>query len=574
MANFKGKRMVEEDLIKKLEDIDPSGSSYTAGDGILINDGVLSVNYGTGLDVTEEGVLYATGGGGTTYTAGEGITIDANDEISANIKAGSGIVVDTDLTDDSVVVMIDQEDIPYKSDLATVATTGDYDDLVNKPTIPTISDVTSQITSDNPINKINYSGGAIKFQFLKDEGALETSDTKLTLVDGVSGKYDTTFNVVENTDYTVSGNTMTFSSTDFQNAVCRTLVAATNHNHAFGWKVYAGTSSGIASGTPAVSSNTYTYTGNFSFVFTDNLDGTFTITTPLSITLTVAPTTSVLFSKFPIAANLVKQMDAKFIPIDNSTITVDRNGKLTASGGGGSSYTFTNGLTETSGTVSWDLNDRIKVNSNNSLYINTTTGYPLTNNSSSSSGIAIGYAVNTDENIPSNSVGLYLIGNTKFSQNKKYSNNFTLGLGNKLYSTSSSPTQDVRGQLILGYQNEITSNYDSISNLEGSVSIGSKNVITQNNGNTILEYGRGLNATTSSNGGKIILGTYNNDGEYLFQLGNGTSDSNRSNAMTVAWDGTIVSKNLPAVDTTTDGTYVLKATVSSGVVTYAWVLEV
>ena len=29
-------------------------------------------------------------------------------------------------------------------------------------------------------------------------------------------------------------------------------------------------------------------------------------------------------------------------------------------GGGGSSYTFTNGLTETNGTVSWDLNDNIK----------------------------------------------------------------------------------------------------------------------------------------------------------------------------------------------------------------------
>lgn len=83
------------------------------------------------------------GGSGTEYTAGEGIDITEG-EISANIKAGSGIVVDTDLTDESLVVMIDQEDIPYKSDLATVATTGDYDDLLNKPTIPTdTSDLTN-----------------------------------------------------------------------------------------------------------------------------------------------------------------------------------------------------------------------------------------------------------------------------------------------------------------------------------------------------------------------------------------------------------------------------------------------
>lgn len=104
MAKFQGKRMVPESLIAKIGQ-----------------------------------------GGGTEYTAGEGIDI-TNNEISANIKAGSGIVVDTDLTDESLVVMVDQEDIPYKSDLATVATTGDYDDLTNKPTIPEAPLVLTQAT--------------------------------------------------------------------------------------------------------------------------------------------------------------------------------------------------------------------------------------------------------------------------------------------------------------------------------------------------------------------------------------------------------------------------------------------
>lgn len=71
MAN-KGKRMVNEDLIKQI----------------------------------------GQGGGGTTYTAGDGISISAEDVISV----------------DNTVAL--------KSDLATVATTGDYDDLTNKPTIP------------------------------------------------------------------------------------------------------------------------------------------------------------------------------------------------------------------------------------------------------------------------------------------------------------------------------------------------------------------------------------------------------------------------------------------------------
>lgn len=130
MSKFKGKRMVDEDLIKKLIDLQPGGGGeYTAGTGIDISD-QNEISVDTDTIATKE---YVDQHAGTTYTAGVGIDIDANNEITANIKAGSGIVVDTDLTDDSIVVMIDQADIPYKSDLSTVATTGDYDDLTNKP---------------------------------------------------------------------------------------------------------------------------------------------------------------------------------------------------------------------------------------------------------------------------------------------------------------------------------------------------------------------------------------------------------------------------------------------------------
>ena len=140
MSKFKGKRMVDEDLIKKLIDLQPGGGGeYTAGTGIDISD-QNEISVDTDTIATKE---YVDQHAGTTYTAGVGIDIDANNEITANIKAGSGIVVDTDLTDDSIVVMIDQADIPYKSDLSTVATTGDYDDLTNKPTIPA-----SQVNSD------------------------------------------------------------------------------------------------------------------------------------------------------------------------------------------------------------------------------------------------------------------------------------------------------------------------------------------------------------------------------------------------------------------------------------------
>lgn len=44
-----------------------------------------------------------------------------------------------------------------------------------------------------------------------------------------------------------------------------------------------------------------------------------------------------------------------------TNITIDSNNVISTTGsGGGSSYTFTGGLTETDGTVKWDLNDKIK----------------------------------------------------------------------------------------------------------------------------------------------------------------------------------------------------------------------
>ena len=58
---------------------------------------------------------------GTTYTAGSGI----------------------DITSD--VISVDNTTVPFFSDLATVATTGDYGDLLNTPTIPTN---TSDLTND------------------------------------------------------------------------------------------------------------------------------------------------------------------------------------------------------------------------------------------------------------------------------------------------------------------------------------------------------------------------------------------------------------------------------------------
>lgn len=62
-------------------------------------------------------ILPKSGGSGETYTAGDGIDIDEDNVISADIKAGDGIVVDIDPVDDAVEISIDDTTVASKSDL-------------------------------------------------------------------------------------------------------------------------------------------------------------------------------------------------------------------------------------------------------------------------------------------------------------------------------------------------------------------------------------------------------------------------------------------------------------------------
>lgn len=64
------------------------GSSYTAGDGIVISEGEISAKVdGTTIQVNADGELEAIGGGGGgSYTAGDGIAISGQNEISALVN--------------------------------------------------------------------------------------------------------------------------------------------------------------------------------------------------------------------------------------------------------------------------------------------------------------------------------------------------------------------------------------------------------------------------------------------------------------------------------------------------------
>lgn len=297
MAKFQGKRMVPESLIAKIGQ-----------------------------------------GGGTEYTAGEGIDI-TNNEISANIKAGSGIVVDTDLTDESLVVMVDQEDIPYKSDLATVATTGDYDDLTNKPTnlvtTDTQQDITGKktfigtITAPLEIKGANGENGTIRFK----------------------GENDFTGPMIYGS-YGIGLHLKPRVISEFQ-------IEDNSNDH--------------------------------KFVLPSKANGTYTLATSDDIPAAVSGTND---------------------GTNWTSLTVGSDTYDIPAGGSGSSYTFTNGLTENAGTVSWDLNNKFNYSTYNRSLVSTD-------------------AQNFDaNNLAQNSVAYIPCDSFSFISNDRYNNSFVgFGLG-------------------------------------------------------------------------------------------------------------------------------------------------
>lgn len=77
------------------------------------------------------------------FTAGRGIVINDDLVISTNLEAGSGILF-YNQPDNTLGIEIDMDEIKYN--LATVASTGSYDDLTDTPTLATVA--TSGLYSD------------------------------------------------------------------------------------------------------------------------------------------------------------------------------------------------------------------------------------------------------------------------------------------------------------------------------------------------------------------------------------------------------------------------------------------
>ena len=199
-----------------------------------------------------------------------------------------------------------------------------------------------------------------------------------------------------------------------------------------------------------------------------------------------------------------------------TNITIDSNNVISATGGsgGGSSYTFTDGLTETDGVVKWDLSDRIaSCTGNGSVYIGDTTN-PHAN-------------INGQNNI-TNSYNPLINGNRNAifgGDNKSVygSNNLQAGLAGTMNGSagfmvgSNNTTGPNYCEFVMGNSCTVDGS-DTLAVGEYLIAQGAHQVVT----------GRANIADTG--------GGWSN-GIYTFIVGNGTSATSRSNAYTLDWQG-------------------------------------
>lgn len=163
----------------------------------------------------------AISGDGSAYVAGTGIditgtTISNTLTDTADLTNGAGFITGIDSTDVTTALGFTPADA---SALATVATTGDYDDLLNTPTIPTVNDATITITQ----------GGVTKGSFTLNQSADATID-----IDASGSSY-------------TAGTGLTLSGTEFSANVVTSVDSLSTDNQIPSAKLFYDTCGDIES---------------------------------------------------------------------------------------------------------------------------------------------------------------------------------------------------------------------------------------------------------------------------------------------------------------------------------------
>lgn len=305
----------------------------------------------------------------------------------------------------------------------------------------------------------------------------------------------------------------------------------------------------------------------------------------------------------------------------------------TMEAGGGKVYTFTNGLTETDGTVSWDLNDRIKAGTesesiiigcqepSNSYYHNevSNTGAVAIGGGCKASGMySIASGMGLTKN---NSFGIITEGDGSLAHGYTSGNSFIKASGTGATAigycklNTEIITASGEGSFAGGYPNRqhiIASGTASFAfgrngnqaTGVASLAIGDGN-IASDTGSSAFGSGTKANSANQCSTGKYNVADTNK--VFANIIGNGSSDSSRSNATAIDWQGnqylsgdiytnctdyttTSTGLNTPRcggkklateeyVDTripappSADGEYNLHCSIVSGVPTYSWKAE-
>ena len=160
---------------------------------IMFSTSQITGGYSLGSITIDGDSWNVTGGGGGKPTV-------------SDFTAGTGIDITADLVNDTVEISVDNTVVPYKTDLATVATSGSYADLSNKPSIPT---KTSDLTNDsgfidNTVNDLTNYTLTSSLATVATSGSYNDLSNKPTIP-------DISHMVTDNTAQTISG-AKTFTS--------------------------------------------------------------------------------------------------------------------------------------------------------------------------------------------------------------------------------------------------------------------------------------------------------------------------------------------------------------------------
>lgn len=155
-------RALSSDITLTASDVDALPSNTTIGNGAL----TIQVN-STDLQ---------------TFTANQTGNVTANINVptdTSDLTNGAGYITSTALSGYATELWVNNQGYAIASTLATVATSGSYNDLNNKPTIPTVNDPTITITQ----------GGVTKGSFTLNQSSGDT-----IALDSGGGTVDQTYN--------------------------------------------------------------------------------------------------------------------------------------------------------------------------------------------------------------------------------------------------------------------------------------------------------------------------------------------------------------------------------------------